>query len=594
MAGEPVPGPLSGLEGAKLSAQTRVNNRPSGDTNINFEDFFSVNRIVGALAHLRLKTATRRHERQRLIDITASVPGLSKDTDWLGLFPPRQLWHANRENDRGPDSEATQRKALLRSIRRGLWSPAPDEWAVKMQALIHQIREAALATEGHRFQEPLLHPCAKSSPNEFRITATMKTVFDKVIDRMVASYLRVVAEPHLAPGVVAYRAAAGPDREVAIRQLADFRRRHAGADLFVAELDIRAFFDCASHPLVLRTLALPPFGDRLDPRARATLTHFLAAYDRGSICEQEAELRILHRLPADAVFPWPVEVLASFHGDLASSRIGLPQGTAISTVLANLILHEADQASLTALRASTDGEAIFFRYSDDVVWVGTNEESVAGAQCAFVDALTRLKLPVHSPEPVSTGAAFYTSKSKLPYRWTQQAGTGSSRWVSFLGYQVNCDGQFRIRKATIKKLRRRMQEEIEEVLDLARRPGLRLSLPKLFRRTAGRLLAFTIGRLGRVAHYQNPDPRCWASAFRQAGASGPVYGQLRKLDHYRHRKLDHLFRQLLRLAKTNEERDDLRAAASPNLHPSAPRSFVARFRRLQNLDGWTSPDGQAE
>jgi hypothetical protein len=580
-SGAPILGSLSGSEGVNINTRHGQNNRPSGGTNINFEAIFSEDAILRTLVRLRLRTAERRHETQRLLDLSADAPGLPDDADWLGVFPPRGAWHAVREQDRPLDSGKSSETSLLRAVRKGLRATPPTPWAVKLRALIHKIRTAALAPDGHRFSEPTLLPFAKATPNEFRIAATMSNPVDKVVDRLLGAYLREVVDPQLAAGVVAYRAATGPDREDAILQLVDFRRRHAGTDLFVAEVDIQAFFDCVPHSLALRVLDQAPLADQIDPRARATLAHFLGIYDRPSLRGREPELRASHRLSPEATFPWPAERLADFYGDLASVRIGLPQGTAISTVLANLVLHEADQASLAALHASDTGEAAFFRYCDDAIWVGVNAASVAEAQRAFQETLLRLRLPMHPPEAAAPDAAFFHQKSKLPYRWSERGGVGFSRWIAFLGYQIDAAGQLRIRKDSLTRLRRRMAEEVEEVVELARRPGLRLSLPGIFRRTAGRLLALSTGRLNWRLCYQDPAAPCWSKAFRLAGAKGPVRRQLRGLDHQMHRQMEHLFRQLLRLAKTNEERDDLRAAASTRLPPSEARSFVTRFGELK-------------
>jgi hypothetical protein len=555
--------------------------RPSGDTNSLFEEFFSETAIVHALVSLRLKTADRRHEVQRRLDITSSTAGLSPDADWLGLFPPRDKWHQVRPRKRSKGMGASRKLSLLRAVQRGLRAPDSSPWASKLKSVIAEIRRSALVPEGHRFQEPVLLPFAKSTRNEYRIAATMRTTADKVIDHLLGAYLRRLVDPQLGAGVVAYRASSGPNRETAIGELKEFRLRHAGKDLFVAEVDIQSFFDCVPHALALHALSSSPLDGRIDPRAQATVAHLLARYDRASIRDREPELRTSYQLSPEAKFPWPSEFLEKVHGNLSTVRIGLPQGTAIATVLSNLVLHEADQASLAALSVTTENDAVYFRYCDDVAWVGVNEARVAKAQRAFQEALFVLKLPIHAPQPPSLDAAFFHQKSKSPYRWTERIGSGSSRWISFLGYQLDFEGRLRIRQDSINRLRRRMVEEVEQALDLARRPGLRISLPNLFRRTAGRLLALSTGRLGHRTHYQDPDNPCWAKAFRLAGAKGPVRSQLRGLDHHRHRQVEHLFRRFLRLTKNDEERDDLRSAVSVRLPLPAARSFVARFDRMQ-------------
>lgn len=184
-------------------------------------------------------------------------------------------------------------------------------------------------------------------------------------------------------------------------------------------------------------------------------------------------------------------------------RAGIPQGSAFSSVLANVALSRADRA----LRASIAAHRATFyaRYVDDIVIVSTNRRVAKGAMNAYRRALRELELPDHHPETIDTtvtsaSRSYWKAKSKAPYCCSLPDQPGIE-WIGFLGYQMKRDGTLRVRRSSVSKeiaKQRRAIDDIIRVIDKSRlraqRNGRTHVIPKLHRiRYAAMMHLISIG-----------------------------------------------------------------------------------------------------
>jgi hypothetical protein len=115
------------------------------------------------------------------------------------------------------------------------------------------------------------------------------------------------------------------------------RQVHANRGLFVAECDIKGFFDCVAHHVAERALdeliadakrKNPNFN--VHPRALEIFEAYLACYSFLRNVRQGAELELKRRRP-EATYPWYEDELRHLHGaDATLERIGVPQGGALT------------------------------------------------------------------------------------------------------------------------------------------------------------------------------------------------------------------------------------------------------------------------
>jgi Reverse transcriptase (RNA-dependent DNA polymerase) len=242
-----------------------------------------------------------------------------------------------------------------------------------------------------------------------------------------------------------------------------------------------------------------------------------------------------------ACFKWPEAALRGIHNASPHElRIGVPQGGAISGVIANLILDAADKA-VEEERARLGAQIHYFRYCDDMIVFSPSREHCQAAYGTYQAALKTLKLPYHEPKRTFIyGKSHWDHKSKAPYCWSGREWFGCVPWVQFVGYQIRYDGLMRPRKESVKKQAAKLVETtgivksrlLESSIDqpiLATKNQAIMSLKS-------KLVAQGVGRVkGQTS--TGPLPMCWASGFKALHNKPFVSGALRLLDRIRQKQI---------------------------------------------------------
>ena len=387
----------------------------------------------------------------------------------------------------------------------------------------------------------------------YRCLATFDKLEDRVILGRLAAYLRDAVDPLLLPCAYAFRKdGARYSYLAAVKSLQKYRTKYQHQKLYVAECDIQKFFDCINHDAILD--AFDAFAQRLkagktpiDARVRPLLISYLNAYafpqNLDNSCDPiiQGNRRFVQALPAK-------DLERLYPGTLLSSlRLGIPQGGALSPVLANLVMDAADRAVLA------DDEQLFYaRFCDDMIIVHPDKRKCAEALDRYLAAIQLLRLPAHHlRKRVTYGKEYFEAKSKGPVAWEsvkrEQQGTP---WVSFLGFHVHTDGTVRIRKESLYKHIEKMNREITIISRFINHPNLCLrkscDWPKLLRDFELRLIAAGVGRAQAQTNDES-DGQNWLSAFLPLLSHSPdVVRQLKRLDQER----THLLRKIRGLIRT--------------------------------------------
>src|SRR5690606_36859209 len=77
---------------------------------------------------------------------------------------------------------------------------------------------------------------------------------------------------------------------------------------------------------------------------------------------------------------------------------GVPQGSALSTVFANMVLDDTDKKIENILN---DKESFYARFCDDVIFISSNYSKCTLAINQYCSDLREMKLPYHELEHVS-------------------------------------------------------------------------------------------------------------------------------------------------------------------------------------------------
>jgi hypothetical protein len=536
-----------------------------------FEDYFSFEAIVRDLVKWRVA---------------------GKDVG--GTLPPRKMWSRAGEKERKRVDPAVVRKqAIFRTVRRAcggalgfaaetaaLHTGGPQfiaadgardaggeravatscdppgglgnfEWGRKLVELVEGVREAVFSGKV-AFEPPKMFKIAKGRENgqmAYREVASFERLADRVILSRMTAYVRDRLEGILSDRCYSFRRDWEVNHQLAVKHLKEYRARFAAGSLFVAECDIRKFFDSISHEVVRRRWEAVGF----DKMAGKVLEAYLAVYAVGA----EGNGR-------DARCPSGEE--CNGRDARCPSRRGLPQGGSFSTVLANLVLAAADDA----VAKGDDGQLFYARYCDDVVFVHPDEAACSRAMDAYAAALDRLDLPMHPVESFvyrredDETTRYYSLKSKGPFRWREAARgeMNCAPWVSFLGSQVRCDGATRIRKESIEKhIRSLGRETAAAVRELesgmllrgrsrgTRDPTMRRSrgdrptgAMAWFARFRNRLITKGVGY---VTAKVKDCHMCWAGAFPSVTPCVETKMQMRRLDRVREGMLCKVWNMLM-------------------------------------------------
>jgi len=295
----------------------------------------------------------------------------------------------------------------------------------------------------------------------------------------------------------------------------------------------------------------------------------------------------LERNKPGASFKWPEEALRQFHSDPRSAAIGVPQGGAVSALIANCLLHRAD-CELRQLNC--DDTFTYLRYCDDMIILSPSRSTCRRAFRTYCAILAQLMLPIHQPRWTGRyGAAFWEGKSRPVYRWARPfLWFKRSPWIQFVGYQIRFDGLLRIRKSSFKKHIKKIVDAVDELLahvKPATQPAAASSTPvrktvrQITHRLKMRLISIAVGRRELHTTPDAPLPMSWCAGFECLHNQPFLSAQLKALDRHRERQMCRLERAL---------RGPILATTAGSVGQKAPAlkfygrpfSYFGQFRRI--------------
>lgn len=574
-----------------------------------FETYFSNDSILRELAKHRVRLADTRNRSLFIHRISkqaiSRAAQTGSDRDRLGkMFPPRREWHAcraRRANRDGRPAADLNLDALIAAVSRSRRKSPNSPWVQCLDAEIAAIRTIGLTVER---SVPVIQ--VKAIKKDYKGTAyrplAMLRLRDKIVEALTARYLRNILEPYLRPSCMAFRCGSleggPPTIHDALDRILQARVSFPN-ERWVAECDIRGFFDCVTHEVAesaLRSLveevAAKEPSIKIDERAMCGLQAFFASYS----FEDNVKSPQTPLLPVGSgAISWPHDELVKLHGVGGLPRIGVPQGGAFSCLIANVMLHETDK-KLEQLQAMT-GAYTYMRYCDDMVIIAGDRHTCESAFALYLKCLRDLRLPVHEPTvPMAyrgkDKAAFWSAKSKRPYRWGTPTGGDAYPWIQFLGYQIKYDGSVRVRPKSLQKHRRKILESANAILKLLGTPkSIRKKTNQINFRLSQRFLSFSVGRRKISAPFEGPARMCWAFGFRGLTKKQFVRSSLKSLDWYREKQLKRVAKRLFQLKiKANAPRKRSMRVPRFNGHPlsyygqfSAPKLY-ARSRGAAGAD----------
>lgn len=529
------------------------------------QPFFGEREVIRELCKARVKLAASRHEKQFLQNIRPRKDsGPEAPKTWgdvpLDIFPPRRQWHSfrlkwRRKGGVPRSSSNVNAETLFRAVI-ALRERNPNaEWAVRLQTVVDRILAKTFGDNPFVFGAPVIIPAEKNpAKHEYRPLAQY-SLANKIIDCLVARYFRVALDSGLTDSCVAFRCRTHdrppPTIHDAQARLLRLNRRHRKTGLYVAECDIMGFYDCVSHDVAQHGLdQLIDEVSRINPalsihpRALAIFRAYLASYSFSEdVSQGQGAINLKARDP-QGVFKWPRMELIQLHRTDTLPRIGVPQGGALSCLIANAVLHQADR-KVASLQNHRRRSISYLRYVDDMIILCKDKALCEEAFATYRSVVTGLKLPIHEPKPIplfarkQTRADFYRQKSNLPYLW-HNPNHGGHPWIQFVGYQIRHDGLVRIRQKSVLKEINKLRTATEELLQRLSASGIapiRCTSQQILYRFRMKLVSMSVGRAS-LGYAQSPElPMCWAHGFRGLRHCRFIDSTLKQLDRFRERQI---------------------------------------------------------
>ena len=328
---------------------------------------------------------------------------------------------------------------------------------------------------------------------------------------LVGPYEKLLKETDLSGSVITYRRLRKEDgsgkSNVEFAQVAVNDIRAAG-DCAVVALDISSFFESLDHALLkkmwLRALGVESLRADHEAVFKAATQYSVVERDAAYVRLGFANVETIHgreRLTYSVPFKQMPTKLCSnkaFQEKICGHKsplrslvdknrkpFGIPQGTPISDMLANLYMLDFD----VALKAYCDGRGgCYYRYSDDILMIIPGDAGEATAACDFASKEIRSHGPKMVIKNTKTRALVY-ARAGPDQTFTHIAGEQGKNGLEYLGFRY--DGRWvHVRDATISRLYRKVASSV------------RAECATLIVRYPGKSASFLIGKFNFTQFYQ--------------------------------------------------------------------------------------------
>ena len=457
---------------------------------LSFIEYASEQRILELLIKERVKIALKGKLKgvstDRIIKRASDGEELSITEQVFTIMPARNSWHRPRKQERtlnNGEECKSHKQVLTRSIaitiQQHRKQETPPQYIKNLDAFISSMREDICSCKPITFNSIKIIGKKKKVNSEgveiLRPICVFESLREKLLIALASKYLTEVFDCLLHEEILSYRplrkyhGSETPvltDRDNAIQNIHAYRKTHRCGTLYVAECDIQKYFDTINHD-VIRS-CFKTFADKVKAidanfdysQVERIVDAYLNSYSFYRNVESiNEEIRVRNQQ-----FEVPKAHLFIERGcytaeefEAAKSKIGIPQGGALSALMSNVILHTIDSKSILD---RPDRNRFFCRYGDDILLMHTSKAECEALINKYCEALTQHKLLYHDfisvadkefrkANGVSVRPILWDQKSRKPFLWGRSYTEKESvDWIGFLGYEMRYTGEVRLRRSS--------------------------------------------------------------------------------------------------------------------------------------------------
>lgn len=578
------------------------------------EDFFNDEAIINCLCRLRAKQASNRSKKHLLCLLTSNAEYNYHKTestnysdyerkfysDLNKLFPSRRKWkNIGKEARLHPKTKQKLSaidkniNSLQKTIRWFKRKKSSEPFLKNLDDFIKDIKSSIQLTD-FKIESPSVYPKLKE---QLDLTKTNKcrpialfNLKDRIILSLANRYLTILFDDYFQDCSFAFRAtnkSTGilPSHHDCIKAILNFKSEYMDTSLWSVECDMEKFYDSVNqkkikeyfYVLIERAKEEFPKSDFSVPIR--IFESYLNCYSfnvntlplNDDAIYWAKHLKDKKGNSYKGRFGWVQEGLKKhkFYSNISAERIGVPQGGALSGLIANIVLDVADKQVMRT-------KVFYARFCDDMIILHPNKEECEHAKELYLNSLMDLNLVPHEfcddlivkrdkPKinlPPTTIQPFWNEKSKGPYKWSAIEDEGFP-WIGFVGYELHHEGHVRIRKASLAKELDKQKDviyRIKKAIETERRK----SLGTVSESVIHSLVGMSVGRV-ELKNFNNIEHEmCWNNGFKELTMNQYSIRQIKHLDRNRN-KLYYKFD-----AELNEKRE----AEGSDEKPSKKRQII--------------------
>ena len=625
-----------------------------------FREYYSRENIIKYLCKIRIAYANKRHKKyllDNLVDKKNHLKIISDayDTQIISelncLLPSRRLWLTNGFNTyksvcdvksksiylKKIDTDEKNKQILYNTIKRHAKSKITYSYQVKLNNFISQIQNE-IENCNYKINDPDIVPEIKEvnkSKKKYLIRNGIKLecrpisrflLKDRIVISIANKFFTDLFDEFFEDTSLAFRAKCRFNNEeknhhLAVLKILEYKQKNSYNNTFVAECDLKKFYDTVNHKtcskafydLIEKSTRIHP---TLDLKCAIHLfNEYLNCYDFK--CNVEvlnsdslywSNQKDPNQTPINGKYPWIEKEIKEnqYYKINQTDKIGVPQGGALSGLIANIILDYSDK------QLKDIPNLFYVRYCDDMILMHENENTCKSAIDIYKKSIEHLLLFSHPFETIffSKNKNFYKKinvipniitkthnkysifkninnkidnlikklfpkfrirnksinsvqynlsfsrsikkfwncKSKGPYQWGKlDISNNIYPWIGFVGYEIDYNCNTRIRKRSIKKEIDKQKKIITSIIKRIIKDNYKYKIARnnsIYRSAFEKLNGMSVGRINMYDYKTCENKICWADGFRCLTFNKFSKVQLRILDRQKNKCLNILIRNL--------------------------------------------------
>ncbi len=567
-----------------------------------FSTYFTERAIVTHICKLRVKIAKTRNKKhlihlltnsekynyhikeQKLVDKNDFTEYQFELNNQLKKnLPPRKKWvklgYKSRMNRNGTEKLTSNDKnfySLLKTIKLYRKKDPKVSWLIELDKFITEI-QLAIESDNFHIKTPLIFPklkeemISKTETNKCR-PISMFSLKERVILSITNKFLTNLFDGYFKDSSYAFRSKKNKEgtsvisHHDCIKDIVKLQQENNYEPLFVVECDMEKFYDSVNHKIVKKLFnnlieKAKKDNPELDYKAvKHIFNEYLKCYafNKDVPSSNDTKYWDSYNIP-NGEFGWVKKRLIElqYYSDITKERIGVPQGGALSGLIANIVLNEADKKVLNT-------EVFYIRFCDDMLIIHKDKNKCEEAKNIYENSLKDLKLVPHKfvdkltnkvNSTQITTRPFWHTKSKGPYKWDSIENEGFP-WISFVGYEIHHKGNIRVRKKSLEKELKKQKKIVTEI-ENAIKVGQRKVKGYVVESAINRLIGMSVGRIGLNNFEEASSDMCWKNGFKELRLNDDSKRQIKQLDRNRSKLYYNLLKSVKDLEKDDGNNEDV-------------------------------------